>query len=99
MDFTLDGYRVLSEDMTLLYDMYMLCKNSRHYKSKEGKTQYKDIAKDYFEVVKFVIHEEGLDEAKLQYHIEKHSLIPDNSEHEEDEPLFHLDQKYKQLSL
>ena len=69
MEFSLtNGYRLLTEDITLMYDMYMLCKNSRYYK-RDGKTQYRSIFRDYFNLLKYVIHEESLDDAKLNYHI------------------------------
>ena len=75
MDFALtDSYRVATEDLTLLYDIYMLCKNSRYYQMYGYQRLWKDNFKNYINVVKYVMREESLDETKLAYHIDENSI-------------------------
>ena len=75
MDFALtDSYRVATEDLTLLYDIYMLCKNSRYYQMYGYQRLWKDNFKDYINVMKYVMREENLDETKLAYHIDENSI-------------------------
>jgi len=71
MDFALtNAYRNVIEDVTLLYDMHMLCKNSR-YNHRFGLTSLPEKLTEYLEIVSYVINEETLDEAKLAYHIQQ----------------------------
>ena len=86
MDFAITNlYRNVIEDVTLLYDVFMLCKNSRHYQH-NGKTSYKSILSDYLEIVSYTINEETLDEAKLSYHIQQgdNNYTPRSNDHSSD---------------